>query len=52
MSYVRFIRRALKAVAAAGGTMLGFVLFTPSAFAFVVRPVGDGSHRKIRVSAP
>ena len=42
MSYVRFIRRALKAVAAAGGTMLGFVLFAPSAFALLVRPIGDG----------
>jgi hypothetical protein len=30
-------------VAALGGTILVFVLFTPSAFAFVVRPVGDGS---------
>ena len=43
MNHVRFIRRVMGFTAAVGGTMLGFVLFTPSAFAFVVRPVGDGS---------
>ena len=42
MNHVRFIRRAMSFTAAVGVTMLGFVLFAPSAFALVVRPIGDG----------
>jgi len=43
MNHDRFIRRAVSVVAAAGGAMLGFVLFAPSAFALIVQPVGAGS---------
>ena len=42
MNHVRFIRRAVSVTGAFGGAMLGFVLFAPSAFALVVRPIGDG----------
>jgi hypothetical protein len=42
MNFVRFIRRAMSFTAAVGGTMLGFALFAPSAFALLVRPIGDG----------
>jgi len=40
MNHVRFIRRALSVIAAAGGSLLGFVLFAPSAFAMVMPPPG------------
>ncbi len=43
MNHVRFIRRAVSVVAAAGASFLGFILFAPSAFAMVVRPISDGS---------
>jgi len=40
MNHVRFIRRAVSVLAAAGGSLLGFVLFAPSAFAMVLPPPG------------
>jgi hypothetical protein len=47
MYHVRFIRRAVSVIAAVGGTMLGFVPFAPSAFALVVRPIGDGPYSAV-----
>jgi hypothetical protein len=43
MRHTSFVRRATSLGAAAASSLLGFLLFAPSAFAQVVRPVGDGS---------
>jgi hypothetical protein len=43
MNHVRFIRRTMSVVAAAGGSLLGFVLFAPSAFALVMPAPGRAS---------
>jgi hypothetical protein len=43
MKAIRYIRRSASVVAALASSLLGFLFFSPSAFALVVRPVGDGS---------
>jgi hypothetical protein len=43
MRHTNFVRRVTSLGVAATGSLLGFLLFAPSAFALVVRPVGDGS---------
>jgi hypothetical protein len=44
MNHVRLIRRALSVIGVAGGSLLGFVLFAPSAYARVMpAPVGTSS---------
>jgi hypothetical protein len=43
MNHIRFIRLATSLMVAAASSLLGLMLFTPSAFALVMRPVGDGS---------
>jgi hypothetical protein len=43
MRYTRFFRRATRLSFAAVSCLLGSLLFAPSAFALVVRPVGDES---------
>jgi hypothetical protein len=53
MNQIRCIRRVIRVIAGVGGTMLGFVLFAPSAFALVVRPIGEGSSSAVApVTAP
>ena len=43
MTHLHSIRRAAGLVVALAGSALGFVLCAPSAFAVVMRPVGDES---------
>ncbi len=43
MKAIPYIRRTASAVVALVSSLLGFLLFAPSAFGLVVRPVGDGS---------
>jgi hypothetical protein len=43
MRHTNFARRATSLGVAAASSLLGFLLFAPSAFALVVKPVGDGS---------
>ncbi|HEY1831924.1 MAG TPA: hypothetical protein VGG38_16950 [Acidimicrobiales bacterium] len=43
MKHTSFVRRAATIGAAAASCLLSFLLFTPSAFAGIVEPIGDGS---------
>lgn len=44
MRHINFVRRATSLGVAAASSLFGFLLFAPSAFALVVKPVGgDGS---------
>ena len=53
MNHHQSIRRVTGLVVTAASTLFGFVLFAPSAFALVMRPVGDGSSSAVApVTAP
>lgn len=43
MNHVHLVRRTVKVVTAVGAMILGLAVFTPSAFALIARPVGDGT---------
>ena len=43
MDHIRYICRAASVMIAIGGSLLGSVLYAPSAFALIVHPVGAGS---------
>ena len=43
MKHTNFARRATSLSVAAGSSLLGLLLFAPSAFAIVVKPGGEGS---------
>jgi hypothetical protein len=42
-SHIRYARRTANVVLALCGSLVGFVLFAPSAFAMIARPMGGAS---------